>query len=421
MHAQALFQQSDYPIKRTAKQSFAHQAYCAERASRYERKGMRFLYSHRTRSADGQYVHIRELTDALRARSHEIILSGPGQAQEKTLDAGSGRGLLGRLPAPVYELAEYGYSFSAFQRLSKFASAAKPDVLYERYNLFFHAGVWAARRAGLPLLLEVNAPLAEERARHGGLALKSFAHKSEAAIWCAADVVLPVTRVLADRVRAAGVPDNRIEVVQNGVSASFLTDRNPSKIRERYGLQERLILGFAGFVRDWHGVERAIRFLAAQDRADLYLLIVGDGPARPALMSLAVNLGVADRMTVTGVVQREEIPDYIAAFDIALQPAVVEYASPLKLFEYMALGKAIVAPSSANIGEILKDGEDALLFSLHDDSAFDNALAALVKDASLRARLGAAARESLIRRNLTWDGNAGRIETIAERLIGRTT
>jgi glycosyltransferase involved in cell wall biosynthesis len=110
--------------------------------------------------------------------------------------------------------------------------------------------------------------------------------------------------------------------------------------------------------------------------------------------------------------------DHVAAFDIALQPAVTDYASPLKLFEYMAQAKAILAPDQANITEALQDGKDALLFA---PGGFEPALSALIGDASLRARVGAAARETLIRRDFTWAGNARRVEAIAERLKGKRT
>ena len=110
--------------------------------------------------------------------------------------------------------------------------------------------------------------------------------------------------------------------------------------------------------------------------------------------------------------------DHVAAFDIALQPASTEYASPLKLFEYMAQAKAILAPDSANIREILSDGADALLFA---EENFERMLTTLAGDAALRGRLGAAARESLIRRDFTWAANARRVEAIGERLKEKTS
>lgn len=381
---------------------------------------MDILYSHRTRAADGQLVHIRALSDALRERGHAIVMAGPDDdaTVSRPLDAlAGGPSARARLPGPVYEALEFAYSAKGYRRLSQKAQTHRPDIIYERYNLFYHAGVWLKHRRGLPLLLEVNAPLVDERDRHGGLALRSLARRSENAIWRAADMVLPVTRVLADAVRRAGVPDEKIAVIQNGVSADFLQPVDPQLIRRRYNIDDCLVLGFSGFVRDWHGVDRVLRFLADAGRSDLHFLLVGDGPARAELEQLARNLGVADRITMTGVVQRDAMAAHIAAMDIALQPAVTDYASPLKLFEYMALGKPIIAPARANITEIVTHGEDALLFAPEDNKAFFNAMQDLCANAELRNRLGAAARETVLREDYSWAGNAARVERIAERIL----
>ncbi|WDI32989.1 glycosyltransferase family 4 protein [Hyphococcus flavus] len=373
---------------------------------------MKVLYSHRTQSADGQWVHIEALTRALEARGHEIIMAGPASAGAKQLDAKK-PGLRAHLPGAIYECAEFAYSARGYVRMAKCAQAQSPDVLYERYNLHYFAGVWLRRRTGVPLILEVNSPLAEERKVHGNLAFKGFARRNEAMIWRAADKVLPVTNTLAEYVRAAGVAEENIEVIQNGVDQAFLEHVDPSPVRERYGLQGKLVLGFSGFVREWHGVDRALRYLAQSGREDLHLLVVGDGPAIAPLQSLAQELGVAQQLTVTGVVQRDAMPTYVSAFDIALQPAVVEYASPLKLFEYMALGKPVLAPDAPNIMEVLKDGEDGLLFR---GEGFAAALDMLVNKADLRRKLGAGARETIQRQDYTWAGNARRVETIMEKL-----
>lgn len=374
---------------------------------------MKILYSHRTRAADGQWVHIKSLTQALRARGHEIFMSGPDGPHDRRLSAGEASGLKNMLPAFAYECAEYGYSFRAYRSLKVLMKTAKPDILYERYNLFFHAGVWLKTKFKLPLILEVNAPLAQERALHGNLSLKSFARMSEKAIWNAADKVLPVSNVLAEQVLAAGVPEDRIEVIHNGVEDDFLRRRDAGPLRSRYGLDGKLVLGFSGFVRDWHGVDRVVEFIAGAERPDLHLLIVGDGPARGGLETLAQKLGVAGRVTITGVVQREEMADHIAAFDVALQPAVVDYASPLKLFEYMAQSKPIFAPATQNIREVLTDDVDGLLFT---SEQFESVLLKLVEDAQLRERLGAEARKTLTARDYTWAGNARLVEAIAEDL-----
>src|SRR5690606_10742188 len=107
---------------------------------------------------------------------------------------------------------------------------------------------------------------------------------------------------------------------------------------------------------------------------DLHFLVVGEGPAREDIARRARERGVADRVTFTGLVPRDDIANVVAAFDIALQPDVVPYASPLKLFEYMILGCAIVAPDTPNIREVLTDGDGAALFDTADPAAFRGAI-----------------------------------------------
>jgi glycosyltransferase involved in cell wall biosynthesis len=170
-------------------------------------------------------------------------------------------------------------------------------------------------------------------------------------------------------------------------------------------------------MRPWHGLDRVIDLIADSDpELDLRLLLVGDGPARQDLARRAESRGVADRIVFTGVVPRHLMPAHVAAFDIALQPHVVPYASPLKLFEYMALGRPIVAPATPNISEILQDGVDALLFDMHDPEAFRGAVERMIGDPALRERLGDGARATIDRLDLTWAGNARRVGELARSL-----
>lgn len=381
---------------------------------------MKILYHHRTASKDGQAVHIEELIGALRLLGHEVrvvapeIESGGGMGEDATLV----HKLKAALPKTLYELLELAYSFVAYRRLLKTAHEFKPDFIYERYNLFLLAGAMLKRKLGLPLLLELNSPLAEERGRHsGGLGLPWLARWAEARAWQAADFVLPVTRVLAGDVAAAGVPAARIVVIPNGINRDhFATAPTPEVAKQRLGLAGKLVLGFTGFVRDWHGVDRVIRWMATVNApANAVLMVVGDGPVRGELEQLAADLHLHDRVRFTGVINRDRVPEHVAAFDIALQPAVVPYASPLKLFEYLALGKAVIAPRQPNIEEILTDGDNALLFEANQPGAFEQSLTCLCADGALRERLSASAKATIDHLDLTWLGNARKVIQLAKR------
>jgi glycosyltransferase involved in cell wall biosynthesis len=384
-----------------------------------EGKVLKILYHHRIASKDGQAVHIEEMIAALRALSCEVIIvEPPGWSETNFGGGGSATAALRRvLPRAVSELLELSYNWFAYRRLARAIREHHPDALYERHNLYLLAGAWIKRRFGLPYLLEVNSPLHIERAEHGGLGLPSLARWLEVRVWQTADMVLPVTAVLSDIIAANGVPRQRLCVMPNGINpAMFEAVLSNEDSKRRFGCDGRLVLGFTGFVRTWHGLDQVIDYIAASPRTDLALLVIGDGPARAELLAQAARLGVADRVVFSGIVDRHRIPECVAAFDIALQPASTAYASPLKLFEYFALGRAVVAPRQPNLIEIVSDGENGILFEAGSRASLHAALDRLVGDPQLRESLGRAARRAIEERNLTWRGNAERVVALVRKL-----
>lgn len=384
---------------------------------------MKILYHHRTASKDGQAVHIDEMIHALRELGHEVRVVSPDMGAEAApgdmgAEAGWVKGLRDRLPKALYELLELGYSLVAYRRLAAAARDFKPDVIYERYNLYLLSGLILKRRLRIPLLLEVNAPLVDERLRFGGLGLPWLGRWAERRVWQGADVVLPVTAVLAGHVRARGVPAERIVVIPNGINeAHFAQAPTSAAAKASLGWTGALVLGFTGFVRDWHGVDKVLRWLASgRAPAHARLLMVGDGPARADLEALAAELAIQDRVRFTGVVPRQDVPGYVAAFDIALQPAVVPYASPLKLFEYLALGKAVVGPRQPNLEEVLTHGDNALLFDPQAAGGLESALESLCHDDVLRQRIAEGSARTIGRLGLTWRANAARVVRLSAAL-----
>lgn len=373
---------------------------------------MKILYHHRVLSKDGQFVHIEELVNALRGLGHEIALVGPAaiKAREFGADSQKSSSIRKALPPTLYEILEILYNGVAFLRLLLAWARYRPEAIYERYNLFLFAGVWLKKLSGLPLLLEVNAPLFEERRKYGGLALQGLARWLEAYVWRSADTVITVTQALADQIEQAGVPPSRIVVMPNGIDVNhFLKAPASEEAKARLNIAGKFVLGFVGFVRDWHRLDQVIDYLAdSPSRDELRLLVVGDGPAIPDLKRRAEERDVAHLVIWTGIIARDSVPDYIAAFDVALQPAVTPYASPLKMIEYMAMGRAIVAPALRNILELLSHGKNALLFDPADPSSMIAAIDQLHCDAKLRQALGEAARRTIDEKKLTWRHNAER-------------
>jgi glycosyltransferase involved in cell wall biosynthesis len=388
-----------------------------------DRHPLRILYHHRIAAADGMRVHVDELVGALRAAGCVVEVVGPPAGGDVEA-GGSSRlerladALRKRLPPAAFEALELAYNLPAYARLSAAARRFRPDVIYERYNLFLLAGLLLKRRLGVPYLLEVNSPLASERAAFGNLQLRPVARACESALWNGADGVLAVTEVLAGLIRRTRRADDGVHVIPNGArlepAAAAGAD---AETRLKLGLApDALVLGFVGFVRAWHGVGWALDALPSLP-ANACLVVVGDGPALPDLEARAAELGVGDRVRLVGRVPHGEVAGYTRMFDVALQTAAVGYASPLKLFEYMALGRAIIAPDQPNIREVLTHGKDALLFRPGDEAAFRGSLQALCADPALRARLGDGAARTVRETPFTWAHNAQRIEAISRALL----
>ena len=374
---------------------------------------MKILYHHRTASRDGQSTHIEEMIGGLRANGHTVRECAP--SVDGANQSGGSGGWVGRLkallPRFLYELAELAYSFIAYRRLARTIDEFQPDGIYERYNLYLLAGVWAKKRFGLPFILEVNAPMAIERRQYGGLAWPSLADRMEMYVWKNADVILPVTQVLADYMASKGVDPARIRVIPNAINERhYLALPSCEQAKAELGLTGRTVIGFTGFVREWDRLDRIVQWIAlrAADQ-NVHLLVIGDGPARLEIEQCAASLGVSDRLTFTGAVARERVPALSMAFDIALQTALVPYASPLCLFEYLALSKAIVAPDQPNHREILVQGVDAVLYDPQDPRGIENALDSLSRSIDLRERVAAAAGEVVVRKQLTWRQHAEKI------------
>lgn len=376
------------------------------------------LYHHRTGAADGQRVHIVETLNALRSLGHVVYEVAPVPASERagmsprqTLPRQIAERVSTTAPAAGRSLLELAYNLPGAASLAQAVWRHDPDFIYERYCLNAVAGVVVAKATRTPLLLEVNSPLADEQRGTGRTRGYRLAHRLERLAFRRATRVLAVTAVLKDLIEAqAALPPGRVVVHPNGVTPDRFGDATRRRqTRAALNLSDRVVVGMAAFFREWHGTDRLVAWLAARSAAAAHLLLVGDGPALPRVKQLVEARGLAARVTCTGAVPHDRVPALIDAMDVAVMPAAAGYASPLKLFEYMAAGLPMVVPRQANILEIVSDGVDARCFEPGNADSFERSLDDLVADPALRQRLGGGARAAIGGRRLTWRDNAARI------------
>jgi glycosyltransferase involved in cell wall biosynthesis len=293
----------------------------------------------------------------------------------------------------------------------------RPDFIYQRYSRFSWAGVEASLRAGRPLFLEYNGSevwVGRHWDRVGSLGLLE---RYERLNLKAAARVFVVSEVERRNLLGAGVEDEKIVVNPNGVDAErFRPGIGGARVREELGIgKDETLVGFVGTFGPWHGVlalAEAIKLMPEESR--VRFLLIGSGLLRGEVERRLSDAGVAGRAILTGAVDHERVPAMLDACDVLASPHVpLEdgsefFGSPTKLFEYMAMGKGIVASRLGQIGEVLTDEETALLVEPNDPRQLSEAVQRLAASSDLRARLGAAARREAIARH-TWTHNAGRV------------
>jgi glycosyltransferase involved in cell wall biosynthesis len=303
---------------------------------------------------------------------------------------------------------------------------ALPDFIYQRYARFSWVGVVASLRAKRPLFLEYNGSevwLGRHWDRVGSLDLLE---RYERLNLDAAARIFVVSDVERRNLEARGVARERIVVNPNGVDVQrFRPGVGGIETRKELGIKDdEIVAGFVGTFGPWHGVEKlaaAIKMIRASDA--VRFLLVGSGSLR-AEVEKQLETEVRERKVIfTGAVAHDRVPQLLDACDILVAPHVPLadgsefFGSPTKIFEYMAMGKAIVASRLGQIGEVLGDGETALLVEPGNVAELISAIMKLIESDSLRKELGTNAR-AVAEREHTWEHNARRVLDAYQTLTG---
>jgi len=350
--------------------------------------------------AKGCSVHVQEVLRQLCRRHDTVHLVTTRAGGEPPADLAGVR--LHLLPRPsgadlaARELAQRAGDRAAAAIVASLCAAGPVALLYVRYALWSAAPLEVARRAGVPSVLEVNAPLFDEQARHRGLHDPLGAQRWTRRALGAAEAPFAVAGPVAAWARGLDPAGRRIPVVGNGVDVERF---RPGRDRDPVAP----VVVFSGTFKPWHGTALLVDALAAAraDGTPLRLLLLGDGPELGATVDRARRAEVP--VLVVGRVDPAEVPGWLRGADLAVAPYPMgeHYFSPLKVAEYLATGLPTVASTIADLPRLVADGEEALLVPPGDVAATASALHRLATDASLRARLGRAARRAAVDR-MSW-------------------
>jgi glycosyltransferase involved in cell wall biosynthesis len=300
----------------------------------------------------------------------------------------------------------------------------RPYALYQRHGRFVFAGAVLSRLLKAPLVLEYqNSEYWWAKTWDPGARFLGTLRRCEDAVISATSLFVVLSEALRDELEARGVPRAKIVVNPAAVDPDrFRPADGAERVRQEFDFGSHdVVVCFVGSFSYWHGIpvlEQAIRRLLQRGKANsaarnLRFLLVGDGPLRRE-MEQSLRREGAGSVVFTGAVGPDRVPGLLDASDILVSPHLPMpddqpfFGSPSKLFEYMAMAKAIVASDLDQLSSVLMHRETAWLVRPGDDADLAHAIEELAADEELRKRLGQRARASVVEHH-TWRQNALRL------------
>lgn len=372
---------------------------------------MKIIYHHRTQGEEPESIHITAIVDSFRALGHVVEVVGPSARDLNT--AGSNAGMLAkiknRMPGLLFEAAQVFYNIVVFFRLWRWVAKVKPDFIYERYALYSFAGVLLSKVLNIPLILEVNTPYAHAWAKYYKVYFPKLAEAVEKWMINNALTVFTVTEAQKAFLAGLGINPSHISVCHNAINPTDFEDVLDRC--EEFGFAEHeIIVGFVGTMNRWQGIPifKDVIPEILKTYSDVKFLLVGDGEFREDLETFLEHEGLANRVVFTGRVAHSEVPSLLALINIAVLPNSNDYGSPMKVFEYAAVGAAMVVPSVGPVKEVLVENETALFISPGSAGELRDCIKRLIEDEKLREYIGGNAKRYVLE-NHTWLENARKI------------
>ena len=371
----------------------------------------------------GSFTHFRGVVKGFDKLSYAIHYIGSGRIKVPNLDF-----LQYIIPYSKKfnfpEIPEIYYNWQFIFKAYKIIKRQKPLFIYQRHSIFNVCGVILSYLTKIPFILEYNGSEAWIRQKWGGLLIfKKLCYFMENICLRKADLISVVSQPIKDELLKQRILENKILVNYNGVdSEKFNSDIDGSVIRKKLGLEDKIVVGTLSTFGVWHGTEvfsKAVKLIIKKypiqnTQYPIHFLFIGDGTLRSECEKIIQESGMEKYVTFTGTVPFTEIQQYLAVCDILVASHIPNsdgtpfFGSPTKLFEYMAMGKGIVASDLDQIGEVLEHKKTAWLVKPGDVNDLVNGIIKLAQDKKLREELGKNARKEAVK-NYTWEQNTKRV------------
>ena len=393
---------------------------------------MRIVYFYRGVPVSTPLMHIRFIISALREQGHEVAECFPAVGAQS--DAGTADASLiarakgwyrAHMPRALVNLAQIYEARRARARTIEFCLRERPDFIYERYSVFTDAGLLAARAVGCPLIQEVNAVYSVQHSEIFAAGFRGLAERSDRAILPQADALVAVSAEVARSLEGFGVPPRKISVMHNAVDPAEYQDLDHKRQETRSALE----LGEAFTAVVLQALDagpfpaellRALkeawpRVCAAAPSARL-VWIGGGNRFEWFRARVSAEVPESRRILFLGRKSHSQVPGLLACGDVGVVLWHRPFCSPMKIFEYMAAGLPVVAPDLEGVSEIVRTGENGLLFRCGDYAGAAELIAGLASAPKEAAALAQRGRDYVLSHH-TWSSNAAGVVEIASRLL----
>jgi len=370
----------------------------------------------------GHIIRATAITKTLQELDIDVYREEAASANSARTSVGLYRNIIRKLlprrfAMIIRDLARIDHGRKYAQRLITTINIWKPDVILETHIAFSRAGKIASEATGIPVVIDDCAPIWEEEQQYG-VGLKTFAENIHREVISNAKLLVAVNDTLRRFLVEEGVSEDKVVTVENGIDEKIFYPRvNAGNIRLQHGIyDDAIVVGFVGSFQPYHRVDLLLKaYKNIVSERKVHLLLVGDGRGYEDSITLARQLGLDNSVSFVGRVSYEEVPNYIAAADISIMPATNNYGNPMKIYEYLAMGKPIIAPDQPTITDILTHNENAYLFKPEDVAALTNALEVLISNSKLREKFG---RMGIKRSaEYTWKSRVSKLVTAVQQIL----
>ena len=403
---------------------------------------MDIIYHHRTRCQGAEGVHIRGVQKSLEKYGFNIIDISIIKANDIDMgevDLNNKKWIsfiCDILPNVFFKIFELLYpvlaSLSGLYAIIK-TKQKKEEIyfVYDRYAYFCFAMPLLCRICGIPLVLEVNTTCLDKDVRK--IKFRPIAKCIEKFCMSSATVVVVVSNYLKEKIHDKyEIKNEQIVVTPNAVNPEefHIEDQVYTRSVKLKNLSSfcrgRTIIGFVGVFVPWHGLDFLLDIFSKlskkynKNENTLGLLLVGDGPVRSCITDkVEKDDSLKDQVLFTGMIHHSLVKYYINLFDIAIMPDSNHFGSPMKIFEYMIMGKAVVAPNYSPIQEVITHRVNGTIFKKKDFADCYNKLSSLIENSTLRKELGNNAKKIALN-NYTWDANVNKIVSALREYLSAT-